>query len=313
MNVVRTPPQSPNTCKEGNRDSIAIASGLDMSEKIGGSQPDLRKITLSENTNQITFRAKRKQPHDDLGAQFEKFQTRMETLMIDMAKTQTENLNKIAQEVSSIKEQIGQIKVITDLLSSEQGKIKLELINISGFRTNIEEKVKTIENELVTIKSGSTTAITKPSFSYEDFISETYERAKREKNIIIRGITEIRSLNSEERLSYDTEEVMKIMKMAVPDCTKPIKTIRIGKYNPDIPRPIKIILPTSEAAKSILRNKSKIKVNNIKLYSDETPYQQKYRNNLRNELKRRLEGGEKDLTIKYINGVPKITKIQPKN
>ncbi|CAH2098394.1 unnamed protein product [Euphydryas editha] len=105
---------------------------------------------------------------------------------------------------------------------------------------------------------------------------------------------------------------MKIMKMAVPDCIKPIKTIRKGKYNPDIPRAIKIILPISEAAKSILRNKSNLKASNIKLYSYETPYQQKYRNNLRNELKRRLEGGEKDLTIKYINGVPKITKIPPK-
>ncbi|CAG4975114.1 unnamed protein product [Parnassius apollo] len=126
-----------------------------------------------------------------------------------MAKTQTENLHRIAQDVSAIKEEISLIKITTDLLSSEQVKIKS---CISGFRANIQKKVETIENKIASLKSGSTSAIPAPSFSYEDLISETYERSQREKNVIIRGIKEIRSSNSEEKNIHDSEEVKKIIK-----------------------------------------------------------------------------------------------------
>ncbi|KAJ8711504.1 hypothetical protein PYW07_008746 [Mythimna separata] len=307
MSVVRSPPQSPITYTEGNRDSIATMSGIDRFEKIGGSQPDLRKIALSDNINQITFRAKRKTPDDDFGAQFKQFQTKMESIIMDMTKTQTENINKISQGVSEIKEQISLIKVTTDLLSSEQEKIKSELTNISSFRVNIEEKVVAIENEIASLKNSPTSMINTSLLSYEDFVSETQERSQREKNIIIRGIKEIKSSNLEERRSHDGEEVKKVLKMAVSDHMEPTKTIRLGKYNPDISRPIKVIFSTSEAAKLILRNKSNIKSEDIKIYTDETPYQQKYRNNLKDELKRRVAGGEKDITIKYIKGTPRIT------
>lgn len=304
MSVARSPPQTPNTCNDGNRDSIAIGSVFGRSEKVGGSQPDLR---------QITYCGKRKQPHDDFGSQFDAFQAKMESLMRDMAKTQLENLTKISQDVSAIKEEISQIKATTEFLYTEQGKIKSELTNISSFRADIEKKVDTIENEIVSLKSGSASAITAPLFGYEDFISETYDRSQREKNVIIRGIKEIQSSNWEERRTHDNEEVKKIIEMAVPNCTEPTKTIRLGKYNPDKSRPIKIIFPTSETAKSILRHKSNIKSENIKIYSDETPYQQNYRNNLRDELKRRLDGGETDIMMKYVKGTLRITKTQPKN
>ncbi|KAJ8729029.1 hypothetical protein PYW07_006725 [Mythimna separata] len=195
----------------------------------------------------------------------------------------------------------------------EQVKIKSELTNISSFRVNIEEKVVAIENEIASLKNSPTSMINTSLLSYEDFVSETQERSQREKNIIIRGIKEIKSSNLEERRSHDGEEVKKVLKMAVSEHMEPTKTIRLGKYNPDISRPIKVIFSTSEAAKLILRNKSNIKSEDIKIYTDETPYQQKYRNNLKDELKRRVAGGEKDITIKYIKGTPKITKIQSKN
>ncbi|CAG4997652.1 unnamed protein product [Parnassius apollo] len=84
MSVVRSPPQSSNMYNEGNRDSIATISSVNKLEKISASQPDLRKITLSDNTNQITLRAKRKQPHDDFSIQFDKFQAKIESLIEDI-------------------------------------------------------------------------------------------------------------------------------------------------------------------------------------------------------------------------------------
>lgn len=131
--------------------------------------------------------------------------------------------------------------------------------------------------------------------------------------MIIRGINEIKSTSIEVRRNHDVNEVNEVIKMADPHCKPPVKTIRLGKYDPTTSRPIKAIFSTSETAKSILRNKHHIKPDTIKIYSDETTYQQKFRQNLRDELKRRTELGEKDLTIKYVNGIPKIIKMQPKN
>lgn len=52
---------------------------------------------------------------------------------------------------------------------------------------------------------------------------------------------------------------------------------------------------------------------NVRLFSDQTRQQQEYMKNLRNELRRQIDGGEKDLVIKYVKGIPKIVKQSPKN
>lgn len=46
--------------------------------------------------------------------------------------------------------------------------------------------------------------------------------------------------------------------------------------------------------------------NNIKISDDKTPSQREYLNNVRLALKRRIDAGEQDLTIRYIKGVPTI-------
>lgn len=65
--------------------------------------------------------------------------------------------------------------------------------------------------------------------------------------------------------------------------------------------------------KTILRHRNNIKSDVIKIFSDQTPQQQAYMKTLKDELRRRIDDGDKDLTIKYVKGVPKITKLLPKN
>ncbi|PZC77405.1 hypothetical protein B5X24_HaOG203453 [Helicoverpa armigera] len=226
MSVIRSPPV---TCNDGNRDSIEIASGV---QKAGGSHPDLRKLAEfsldRDSPNKITVRPKRKETDDNLVAKFENFQTKIESMILGMARTQSENLSKIAKDVSSIKDQINQIKITTDHLSVEQDKLKLELVNLSDFKTNIEQKVDILDTDLKTIKSTiQTIPQFQQSFTYEEFISETQERAQREKNIIILGITELQSTIPEVRREHDTNEVNKILKKALPESAVPVKTIRL--------------------------------------------------------------------------------------
>lgn len=132
MSVVRSPPQSLITCTDGNGNSIATAG------KAGGSQPDLRNI--SKGSSEVELR-KRKLPKDDFTAKFESFQSKIQSILLDMSKTQAENLNKISQDVSSIKEQISQIKVTTDTLVADQEKTKkLKIKNSSSQHVWIQNR-----------------------------------------------------------------------------------------------------------------------------------------------------------------------------
>lgn len=68
---------------------------------------------------------------------------------------------------------------------------------------------------------------------------------------------------------------------------------------------------TPQPAKKLLRNKHKLPENVI-IFSDQTPSQQKYLSKLKEDLATRKNKGENDITIKYINGTPTIIKT-PKN
>lgn len=242
MSVIRSPPQASNTYADSDKNLITIATSLD---RTGGSQPDLRKLAEYgqdlESQHKSTFRHKRKYPDDDLAAKFETLQSNIKSMLMDMAKVQSENLNKISSDVSLIKEQITRIKDTTDHLSLEQEKLKLDLVNISNFKIKVEEKVDSLETAVKSINTTIAILQIQQQYTYENFINESQARLQREKNIIIRGINEIHSTDPEVRRKYDMEEVNKVIKTAVPDCVAPLKTIRLGKYEPRKSRLIKVI------------------------------------------------------------------------
>lgn len=277
---------------------------------IGGSQPELRENILSQLDMPLqTFRQKRKQPDEDFSTKFEEFENRVLAVLTSMATTQTENLKIISQDVSLIKDQVMQMKLTTDHLVVEQSKLKEELVNIANFNVNTEQKIKLIERDISSLKAS--TVANGALHTYDSMISEIHERSLREKNLIICGIDELYSKDQEDRRSHDMNEIKKVLKSIIPDCAEPVKIIRLGKYDVKKTRPIKACFATSESPRLILRNKSNATkgTTRIKFFSDETPYQKKAMQNLRDDLKQRVEAGEKDLTIKFIKGVPKVTTI----
>uniref|UniRef100_A0A6P7GTF1 Uncharacterized protein LOC114340545 n=1 Tax=Diabrotica virgifera virgifera TaxID=50390 RepID=A0A6P7GTF1_DIAVI len=76
------------------------------------------------------------------------------------------------------------------------------------------------------------------------------------------------------------------------------------------PRPLKVTMMSSEDALFVLKNKSKLNQNsnsNIYIKQDLTSCQSKYLAELQTELQSRIDNGEKNLTIRYINKIPRIT------
>ncbi|KAG5895024.1 hypothetical protein JTB14_014763 [Gonioctena quinquepunctata] len=88
------------------------------------------------------------------------------------------------------------------------------------------------------------------------------------------------------------------------------KTLRIGKTNKNGARALKVILESSLDV-SYIRNRNKVKKDrNIFINSDQTPMQMAQFKSLQLELKHRIEQGENDVKLKYINGTPKIIKTR---
>ncbi|VVD03270.1 unnamed protein product [Leptidea sinapis] len=95
----------------------------------------------------------------------------------------------------------------------------------------------------------------------------------------------------------DEVRIYSLLCNVVQNCPKPIKIFRKGKFAAGKNHKIKICFETHEPAKALLRNKTQFP-ENIKVYSDQTPWQVKFYNEIKNELS--VRQGEKDLTIKYI-------------
>lgn len=145
----------------------------------------------------------------------------------------------------------------------------------------------------------------------ESAIKEINERANRSSNIIIYDVPESVSDMVDERKEHDRREctavVQTITKRVKLDN---IKLFRLGAPKKDAnvrPRPLKVVLHSKGDALEILRNRTKLgKPSSIT--ADLTPMQREYMKYLREELNKRMNDGETDITIKYIRGYPTIVK-----
>ncbi|CAH2097520.1 unnamed protein product [Euphydryas editha] len=237
------------------------------------------------------------------------------TQVMEMLKTfnsnQREFMDKVSLDVQEIKKDINYVKDVTKKLSDEQSMVRAEVVNLKTRHTETEKKLESLESDMAHLKGMS--QVLPATNSLESTLEEIKERELRSRNIIICGVSEQYAENIEERKNADRNEVLRITRIAVSDCPEPVKIIRLGKFKSTKNRPIKVIYQSQDTAISILRNSKNIKSDTIMLFSDQTPLQQANMKALKEELKRRMSNGEKDITIKYVKGTPKIKKILPKN
>lgn len=307
-----------------------------------GSQPDLSKLSEELSEAQVTYR-KRKQPpgpecvcsdeiklmRNDLSrmtsllenntSQNKQMMDKMnesiiavKSEMADLRASQEQTRSLITSNVADISAQIQDIKSTSAKIGSEHGNMKNQLSQIETKISKIEDKIKSLETEYKKFKLSPQSTETNQLCVNEQIIRELQDRKKRENNIIIVGILEQSSISTRERILKDESDVLNITSKVSENIPKPIKVFRVGKYNAGKTRRIKVCYDKPETAMLLLRNKEKLP-DSIKIFSDQTPAQQKYFLAIRDELTRRTESGETDLTIKYINGVPSITKQESKN
>lgn len=288
----------------------------------GGSQPDLSKISGEMVDSQMTYR-KRKQPIDrececkpDI-QELRKELSHITDLLEKFVGSQEQNMKIVKENILDVKNEIADIKLTTSNIALEQNTIKTHLNQLDSKISCDEEKLKPLESELIQLKNilptTSSPAMAQSGFSNnEQIILELQERNNREKNILLLGLPEFPSSNVVESRLKDQQDVWTLISTTFKDIPKPIKIFRIGKYNQNKSRVIKVCFTTSEPVKFLLKNKAKLP-KEIKVYSDQTPCQQKYLKNVREELARRQQNGESNLIIKYVKNIPTILNSIPKN
>ncbi|CAH0726268.1 unnamed protein product, partial [Brenthis ino] len=172
----------------------------------------------------------------------------------------------------------------------------------------MDEKVKTLETTINQIK---VTSVPEPE-TYENLISEMNERKARSRNLILTSVPEQFSSDNNERMKLEKVEVNKILMLIDKECPEPKKNIRLGKYNQNKTRAIKLIFENKSTPIALLRKRDALKNHKSRIYSDQTPKQREYLNSLKQKLECRIRNGE-NLSIKYVKGTPTIIETIPKN
>uniref|UniRef100_A0A1Y1MPT1 PHD-type domain-containing protein n=1 Tax=Photinus pyralis TaxID=7054 RepID=A0A1Y1MPT1_PHOPY len=154
--------------------------------------------------------------------------------------------------------------------------------------------------------------LTSSSSDCENLIQEINERQRRANNIILFNIEESTSANSQDQIDHDLNKAVNIVG-AVNVITTGIKAFRLGRTRVSGKmRPLKVILNNPSGALVVLKSKLVLKETfpGISISDDQTTMQRNHLQKLRTELQDRLSSGEKDITIRYIHGIPKIVPVR---
>lgn len=177
--------------------------------------------------------------------------------------------------------------------------------------TALNEEITKLRNEIIALKDQRNCTQHNP----EEVLAEIEERINRSNNVIIYNINESMAENISQKISDDKNIVQDILQDTGVSF-EINKVVRVGKKQPNNGenknRPVKVIFSSASTAKKILKNKNKIRAKEYRIANDFTPNQMKYMKDLRNELAQRVANGE-NLTIRYINGIPKIAAPKSKN
>lgn len=169
-----------------------------------------------------------------------------------------------------------------------------------------------LQNDIKQLKAGNVQLETNPDADFEDILMEISDRQKRKNNIILFNVPEQdQSKPVTEQRESDKQEVMDILSIVDPSALEAnVKPIRLGVFSESRTRPIKLSFQNEDTARKFLKNAKKIKTNakykNVNFSADKTKKQIEYYKKIKQELNDKINAGETNCRIKYINNVPRI-------
>lgn len=207
------------------------------------------------------------------------------------------------------------LKPYLDSFSESFARIDGEISNHSKMLEDVierldenEDKIESITDELQDLRDTVCSGPVKDQL----LVKEIMEQRKRESNFIIFNYPD-----SKDAYKTDTKSIKEIIsgytKEKAPFNSNAIKTSRMGKYIKDKCRPLVVELKKKEHVHWFFVKKKELFKDDVRLSSDLTKSQRDCYQIINQERKDRIEKGELDLVIKFIDGFPTIVKKRNSN
>lgn len=250
--------------------------------------PDLRTSVCDFGSLNVTLTAMRHDIHQ--------LSRNVEVSVFAQLKSSNEQKAKVSEDIKALSARITPIERKLDL-------------NILG-QAELEDKCAAMETKTSTLSTEVNQLKEMNIRQNSEIVAELEERRKRECNVLILGCAETNASEAQAQLAMDREAATQILSTIVADISPGdvIRLHRLGRKQQGKIRPLKVTLSSARLTRQVL-GKAKSAPAGIKIACDRTPNQQAELTLLRGELAQR-QADDPNLTIRYINSVPKIVKRQ---
>lgn len=221
-------------------------------------------------------------------------------------------LSALAQKIDDLSAKVDRLNDLPENVKRIQDDVKA----IHDKFEQLEPRIERLEHRVSDIESRVDARLAEGS-GFEETLMEINDRNKRLCNIILHGIAESSQSNTESKRKHDRQQIKQLLSDVHQETNlESIKFFRIGVSKKNNSRPIKVIFPNADQARIFSKRFSDKYANEdggISMSRDRTVKERNYLQKLRADLEVRKNAGENDLTIRYINGVPSISKLNSKN
>lgn len=193
-------------------------------------------------------------------------------------------------------------------------------VNCSSLGNDIQALQATLielKNEILELKrqAAQSNSPMVDNSQFEEILQEMNERQRRKCNVVVFGFKEDVITGVQSRADRDKNNIADMLReISVPENVC-VKAIRIGKadHNRNTPRPIKVTVNDEFLTHEIIRKaknlSNTVRYKDIRISLDRTPRQIDYYKSVKSQLTERIAGGENNLRIKYVRGIPRIVSL----
>ena len=208
-------------------------------------------------------------------------------------------------------------KLLLDALRHGLDSLTSRFDTLSATLSALSTKVTSLDARVLALES--TSPSTQSPLSVSDVISEFAERDRCRSNVLAHGLPESSASNFAAKIAEDKSSLSTLFSQLSLGAPVDFKVIRLGKLSSNKPRPVKIIFCNQHTAANVLSTFRTLKKRSpdfqvgINLVRDKTRLEREQLRVCHQELARRNQEGEPNLTITYQNGVPCIQSSRLKN
>ncbi|XP_058795316.1 repetitive organellar protein-like [Phymastichus coffea] len=247
----------------------------------------------------------------------------LETVWVGISSLQS-SISNISNSLNTVSTQLNTFDPRINELESSINTIKTKTSNLENVQTDVTSlrtELERVTSELENLKSMQS----QQDFDVSTVVTEIKDREIKSKNILIYNVPEdnlrisqdystLDDINKFNALlaARDTSRAREILQN-IPDVDlDEIETRRLGRVNPNVSRPLRVTLQSREDVITVMKNRGLVN-NQYNVKTDLTKIQQKKIRDLKQELERQNASGNTNLTIKFINGDPRIIPVIRRN